>query len=47
MWKSTDSEIDHKYYELMKPHIGNEFTLVYDDELMKTSIKEGYLFEGN
>lgn len=44
---STDSEIDHKYYELMKPHIGDEFTLVYDDELMKTSIKEGYLFEGN
>ncbi len=44
---STDSEIDHIYYELMKPHIGDEFTLVYDDELMKTSIKEGYLFEGN
>ena len=43
---STDSEIDQKYYELMKPHIGDEFTLVYDDELMKTTIKEGYLFEG-
>lgn len=43
---STDSEIDQKYYELMKPHIGDEFTLVYDDELMKTSIKKGYLFEG-
>ena len=41
---STDSEIDQKYYELMKPHIGDEFTLVYDDELMKTSIEEGYLF---
>lgn len=44
---STDSEIDHKYYELMKPHIGDEFTLIYDDDLVKTSIKEGYLFEGN
>ena len=44
---STDSEIDQKYYELMKPHIGDEFTLVYNDELMKTSIKEGYLFEEN
>ena len=43
---STDSEIDQKYYELLKPHIGDEFTLVYDDELMKTTIKEGYLFEG-
>lgn len=44
---STDSEIDQKYYELMKTHIGDEFTLVYDDEQMKTSIKCGYLFEGN
>ena len=43
---STDSEIDQKYYKLMKPHIGDEFTLVYDDELMKTTIKKGYLFEG-
>lgn len=43
---STDSEIDQRYYELMKPHIGDEFTLVYDDEQMKTSIKNGYLFEG-
>jgi DNA sulfur modification protein DndD len=41
---STDSEIDQKYYDLMKPYIGDEFTLVYDDEQMKTSIKEGYLF---
>lgn len=44
---STDSEIDRKYYELLKPHIGDEFTLVYDDDLMKTSIKKGYLFEEN
>lgn len=43
---STDSEINQKYYKLMKPHIGDEFTLVYDDELMKTTIKKGYLFEG-
>ena len=40
---STDSEIDQKYYEMMYPHIGDEFTLVFDDELMRTSIKEGYL----
>lgn len=43
---STDSEIDQKNYELLRPHIGDEYTLVYDDELMKTSIKKGYLFEG-
>lgn len=44
---STDSEIDQKYYKLMKPYIGDEFTLMYDDELMRTFIKKGYLFEGN
>ena len=41
---STDSEIDEKYYQLMKPSIGDEFTLVYDDTLKKTTIQEGYLF---
>ena len=41
---STDSEIDEKYYQLMKPSIGDEFTLVYDDALKKTTIQEGYLF---
>lgn len=43
---STDSEIDEKYYLLMKPSVGDEFTLVYDDELKKTTIQEGYLFLG-
>ena len=43
---STDSEIDEKYYELMKPSIGDEFTLVYDDVLKKTSIREGYFSFG-
>lgn len=41
---STDSEIDHKYYELMKPSIGDEFALIFDDENMKTTIRKGYLF---
>ncbi|WP_251387734.1 DNA sulfur modification protein DndD [Mediterraneibacter agrestimuris] len=43
---STDSEIDEKYYLLMKPSVGDEFTLVYDDELKKTTIQKGYLFFG-
>lgn len=43
---STDSEIDEKYYLLMKPSVGDEFTLIYDDELKKTTIQEGYLFLG-
>ena len=43
---STDSEINEKYYLLMKPSVGDEFTLVYDDELKKTTIQDGYFFFG-
>lgn len=43
---STDSEINEKYYLLMKPNVGDEFTLVYDDEQKKTTIQRGYLFSG-
>lgn len=39
---STDSEIDRHYYELMKENIGDEFTLVYNDETRSTSIRKGY-----
>lgn len=39
---STDSEIDERYYEIMKPSIGDEFTLEYNDEEKKTSIRTGY-----
>lgn len=39
---STDSEIDRTYYEMMKANIGDEFTLVYDEESKSTSIKKGY-----
>ena len=39
---STDSEIDLKYYEMMKDYIGDEFTLSYDDETRSTSIIKGY-----
>lgn len=42
---STDSEIDLKYYTMMKENIDDEFTLVYDDELKSTSIKKGYFVE--
>lgn len=40
---STDSEIDSKYYELMKADVGDEFTLNYDERTKSTSIKRGYL----
>lgn len=39
---STDSEIDRRYYEIMKDTVGDEFTLVYDDELKCSKIKKGY-----
>ena len=39
---STDTEIDPSYYMLMKPNIGDEFTLVYNNETKSTSISRGY-----
>lgn len=42
---STDSEIDEKYYEIMKSNIGDEFTLVYNDATKSTTIKKGYFVE--
>lgn len=40
---STDSEIDAKYYDLMKQDVGDEFTLNYDERTKSTSIERGYL----
>ena len=39
---STDSEIDHDCYELMKDSIGDEFTLKFDEESKSTTIEKGY-----
>lgn len=40
---STDAEIDQNYYELIRSSVGDEYTLVYDEETKSTSIKKGYL----
>lgn len=40
---STDTEIDQNYYELIRSSVGDEYTLVYDEEIKSTSIKKGYL----
>ena len=40
---STDSEIDQRYYNIMKENIGDEFTLVYDDTKQCSVIQRGYL----
>lgn len=42
---STDSEIDQKYYDLMKSNVGDEFTLKYDDKSKCTHIQRGYFQE--
>lgn len=39
---STDTEIDHNYYDMMSNSVGDEFTLEYCEETRSTSIKEGY-----
>lgn len=39
---STDSEIDHYYYNLMKQSVGDEFTLNYDEGTKSTTILKGY-----
>ena len=39
---STDSEIDGHYYGIMKENVGDEFTLIYDDEKKCSTIKKGY-----
>lgn len=42
---STDSEIDKRYYEMMKENVGDEFTLEYNDESKSTKIHSGYFVE--
>ncbi len=42
---STDTEIDQNYYEMMRSSVGDEFTLVYNEETKSTSIKKGYFQE--
>lgn len=39
---STDSEIDARYYAVMKENVGDEFTLVYDDVKKCSTIQKGY-----
>ncbi len=42
---STDSEIDQRYYDLMKENVGDEFTLIYDDQKKCSTINQGYFME--
>lgn len=39
---STDSEIHGSYYEMIKPFVDKEYTLVYDDNTKRSSVEIGY-----
>lgn len=39
---STDSEINRSYYGLMREYVGDEFTLVFDEQTQSTTISKGY-----
>lgn len=39
---STDSEIDQRYYALIKNAVGDEFTLKYDEDTRSSTIVKGY-----
>ena len=42
---STDSEINGDYYRMLKKHVSDEFTLIYDDQAKCTHIERGYFSE--
>ena len=42
---STDTEIDDRYYKLMKEDVGDEFYLNYNESTKSTSIERGYFKE--
>ena len=42
---STDSEIDHHYYDMMREYVGDEFTLNYSEKTKSTTISRGYFQE--
>lgn len=44
---STDQEIIGDDYERLKQHVGKEYTLIYDEETMSTSIQSGYFGRSN
>ena len=44
---STDSEIDDRYYKVIKPFVSDEFTLIYDETNKCSRIKKGYFEEFN
>ena len=42
---STDEEIDGAYYEVMKPYIGCEYEISFDESINGSRVSSGYPFE--
>ncbi len=42
---STDTEIDHKYFTQLNPHIARAYHLVFNQDEGMTSVTEGYFWE--
>ena len=43
---STDTEITSEYYELLKPYIDQEYSLVYDENLKSTTVQSAFFSGG-
>lgn len=41
---STNTEIDERYYQELKPFIGREYMIVFDDKTSTTSVEPGYFW---
>ena len=41
---STNTEIDKRYFEVLKPSISRSYNLVYDQESKRTRVEEGYFW---
>jgi DNA sulfur modification protein DndD len=41
---STNTEVDQKYFELLRPHISQSYNLDYDEKAQRTVVKEGYFW---
>lgn len=39
---STDTEVDKRYYNMMRPFVGDEYTLEYNDTSKRTVVRRGY-----
>ena len=43
---STDSEVSGQYYDMLKPFVGKEYTLMFDENTKRSAVEEGYFGGG-